>query len=280
MKKREIEDRFDEIVKFSEIEKFLDTPVKRYSSGMYVRLAFAVAAHLDMEILLVDEVLAVGDAAFQKKCMGKMDMISRGEGRTIIFVSHNMGAIAQLCKTGIVLQTGSIQYSGDVKSAIDYYLNSNLKKHDDINTSRPTDSNYFEYIGFHDEQNKERRDFCFNENIILFIKMRIREWHPDLELAFSVYSKIKTRIFTFEVPLSEYYKDDGRVNLKITIPHNFLVPGTYSLLICMNRPTMMNYDLKDDVCQFNILETGSIFSRYCGADYGYVYPPDCKVEKV
>jgi lipopolysaccharide transport system ATP-binding protein len=99
MSRQEIAKKFDEIVAFSEIEKFLDTPVKRYSSGMYVRLAFAVAAHLESDILIVDEVLAVGDAAFQKKCLGKMEDVSTKEGRTILFVSHNMGQIASLCKT-------------------------------------------------------------------------------------------------------------------------------------------------------------------------------------
>ena len=102
MRRAEIERKFDEIVAFAEIEKFLDTPVKRYSSGMYVRLAFAVAAHLEPEILLVDEVLAVGDAAFQKKCLGKMGEVAK-EGRTVLFVSHNMAAVQSLCRSGIVL---------------------------------------------------------------------------------------------------------------------------------------------------------------------------------
>ena len=107
MRKAEIDRKLDEIVAFSEIEKFLDTPVKRYSSGMYVRLAFAVAAHLEPEILIVDEVLAVGDYSFQKKCMGKMHDVASGDGRTILFVSHNMGALAQLCERGILLEEGT-----------------------------------------------------------------------------------------------------------------------------------------------------------------------------
>jgi len=121
MKKREIEEKFDDIVKFSEIEKFIDTPVKRYSSGMYVRLAFAVAAHLEPEILIVDEVLAVGDAEFQKKCLGKMGDISK-EGRTVLFVSHNMGAIATLCNRGILLQNGGIVCNTKIRECISSYL--------------------------------------------------------------------------------------------------------------------------------------------------------------
>jgi lipopolysaccharide transport system ATP-binding protein len=122
MRKTEIVSKFDEIVAFAEVEKFLDTPVKHYSSGMYVRLAFAVAAHLNPEILIVDEVLAVGDVAFQKKCLGKMNEVSRG-GRTVIFVSHNMAAIENLCKRGIVLERGQVVYEGTSKEAIHQYLN-------------------------------------------------------------------------------------------------------------------------------------------------------------
>ncbi len=122
MRKAEIISKFDEIVAFAEVEQFLDTPVKRYSSGMYVRLAFAVAAHLNPEILVVDEVLAVGDMAFQKKCLGKMSEVSHG-GRTVLFVSHNMAAVENLCQRGIVLQKGRLVFDGTSKEAIQYYLN-------------------------------------------------------------------------------------------------------------------------------------------------------------
>jgi len=121
MKKHEIDRKFDEIVAFAEIEKFIDTPVKYYSSGMYVRLAFAVAAHLEPEILLVDEVLAVGDAAFQKKCLGKMGDVAK-EGRTVLFVSHNMGAISQLCNQGICIEGGEVIRSGRISDVITSYL--------------------------------------------------------------------------------------------------------------------------------------------------------------
>ena len=122
MTRAEIRKKFDEIVAFAEIEKFLDTPVKRYSSGMYVRLAFAVAAHLEPEILIVDEVLAVGDAEFQKKCLGKMDEVSRRDGRTVLFVSHNMGVVTSLCPRVIWLDRGSVQAEGDTRAVIDDYL--------------------------------------------------------------------------------------------------------------------------------------------------------------
>jgi lipopolysaccharide transport system ATP-binding protein len=128
MRKCDIEDNFNQIVKFSEIEKFIDTPVKRYSSGMYVRLAFAVAAHLESEILLIDEVLAVGDASFQKKCLGKMEDITE-EGKTILFISHNLTAVKSLCNRSIVIEAGRITFNGDTDEAIDFYLRSdNLSK--------------------------------------------------------------------------------------------------------------------------------------------------------
>jgi lipopolysaccharide transport system ATP-binding protein len=125
MRRQEIKKKFDEIVAFSEIERFLDTPVKRYSSGMYVRLAFAVAAHLEPEILIVDEVLSVGDIIFQKKCLGKMQDISHGQGRTVLFVSHNMDAVQRLCSRCLILEEGKLVDQGDTASTVLRYISSN-----------------------------------------------------------------------------------------------------------------------------------------------------------
>ena len=122
MTRAEITRKLDEIVDFAGVEKYLDTPVKRYSSGMIVRLGFAIAAHLDPEILVVDEVLAVGDAEFQKKAIGKMHDVANGQGRTVLFVSHNMAAVKSLCKTGVVMKNGSIEYTGDIESSVGHYL--------------------------------------------------------------------------------------------------------------------------------------------------------------
>jgi lipopolysaccharide transport system ATP-binding protein len=128
MRQREIHKKFDEIVSFAGVERFIDTPVKRYSSGMYVRLAFAVAAHLEPEILIIDEVLAVGDAEFQKKCLGKIDEVSRRDGRTVLFVSHNLGAITSLCPNVIWLEHGSICEQGPTRPIIDRYLAHKISK--------------------------------------------------------------------------------------------------------------------------------------------------------
>ena len=130
MKRREIDRRFDEIVAFAEVEKFIDTAVKRYSSGMYVRLAFAVAAHLNPEILLVDEVLAVGDASFQRKCLGKIDEVTRS-GRTVLLVTHNLGVIPQLCERAILLSQGKVASCGSAQEVLDCYIS--------MNSASPTD---------------------------------------------------------------------------------------------------------------------------------------------
>ena len=132
MTKSEISRKLDEIVAFSGCERYIDTPVKRYSSGMTVRLGFAVAAHLEPEILVVDEVLAVGDAEFQKKAIGKMQDVSRGEGRTVLFVSHNMASIQNLCKTGILLDKGMIKTTGEVSDVINSYISANLAEVGDV----------------------------------------------------------------------------------------------------------------------------------------------------
>lgn len=140
MSKAEITVKFDEIVAFAEVEKFLDTPVKRYSSGMYVRLAFAVAAHLEPEILIVDEVLAVGDAAFQKKCIGRMREVA-GEGRTVLFVSHNMEAVQKLCNTGILLHKGKLITDGPIDSVIRQYLDQQAVDQSDYHIDTPAEPN-------------------------------------------------------------------------------------------------------------------------------------------
>jgi lipopolysaccharide transport system ATP-binding protein len=140
MKRSEIKSKFDEIVEFSGVERFIDTPVKRYSSGMYVRLAFAVAAHLEPEILIVDEVLAVGDADFQKKCLGKMKAVSAGEGRTVLFVSHNMQAVKNLCNKSLYLVDGRLQSIGDTEKVINDYLLREAKKVSEVSYETPDEA--------------------------------------------------------------------------------------------------------------------------------------------
>lgn len=152
MRKKEITRKFDEIVDFAGVERYIDTPVKRYSSGMYVRLAFAVAAHLESEILIVDEVLAVGDAEFQKKCLGKMGEVSKGEGRTVLFVSHNMGSVAQLCNNAILLKNGALSAMGNADSIIQEYSRTTI--HSTSAKRSGGDTVYIKNISFHHNENE------------------------------------------------------------------------------------------------------------------------------
>lgn len=164
MRKKEITRKFDEIVDFAGVERYIDTPVKRYSSGMYVRLAFAVAAHLESEILIVDEVLAVGDAEFQKKCLGKMGEVSKGEGRTVLFVSHNMGSILQLCNTGMILNHGQFLNMGETNSIVNQYLSlqNNTASH-----VKELNGNYtIEQISFDNKNIQSLEDISFSITII------------------------------------------------------------------------------------------------------------------
>lgn len=141
MTRAEVDRKFDEIVEFSELRTFIDTPVKRYSSGMIVRLAFAVAAHLDAEVLIVDEVLAVGDAAFRKKCLGKMQGLAREEARTVLFVSHDMGAVRSLCTRGVVLDHGALAFDGDIESAVTHYGELNSRAPENSGVFQPAKNN-------------------------------------------------------------------------------------------------------------------------------------------
>jgi lipopolysaccharide transport system ATP-binding protein len=171
MRKREITSKFDEIVDFAGVERYIDTPVKRYSSGMYVRLAFAVAAHLESEILIVDEVLAVGDAEFQKKCLGKMGDISKGEGRTILFVSHNMASINQLCSEAILLENGFVNMRGPANGVIQKYLSSNVAESTFIDFSHIEVERSEQFVivnrmWISDSSKIQRRVFMLGETVI------------------------------------------------------------------------------------------------------------------
>ncbi|SFQ18823.1 ABC transporter ATP-binding protein [Parafilimonas terrae] len=163
MRKKEITHKFDEIVDFAGVERYIDTPVKRYSSGMYVRLAFAVAAHLESEILIVDEVLAVGDAEFQKKCLGKMGEVSKGEGKTVLFVSHNMAAVRNLCNKGIILKNGELNFKGTGEEAIDAYITNQIEVSklslNDLERRQTRNRLRFTDICFKDENGISKKDF-------------------------------------------------------------------------------------------------------------------------
>jgi lipopolysaccharide transport system ATP-binding protein len=174
MKQAEIRKKFDEIVAFSGVEKFIDTPIKHYSSGMYVRLAFAIAAHLEPDILIIDEVLAVGDAEFQKKCLGKMEDISSSEGRTVLFVSHNMGAVRGLCKKAVLLANGKIESMGNVEEVISKYL-SNPTGRFIIGQEGKDEKVIIEEVRLLNSKGETTQDFKTGESLTVEIKYFAKE---------------------------------------------------------------------------------------------------------
>ena len=237
MTKREINKKLDEIVAFAEIEQFIDTPVKRYSSGMYVRLAFAVAAHLDPEILVVDEVLAVGDAAFQKKALGKMEDVSKGGGRTVLFVSHNMGAVKNLCNKGFLLESGQIKYHGNIDTIIEKYIsnqtNDMIKNEINKQLAAFTNKDVIEINSIEVTQKKNERTFFNNFDINIIFKYQVHKDTHNLFLViylFDVYGNSLTESF------HNAYGEDPVVKKGVyesifTIPKNLLNENKYLIRI-------------------------------------------------
>ncbi|HYR23837.1 MAG TPA: ABC transporter ATP-binding protein, partial [Chthoniobacterales bacterium] len=174
MTRAEIKRKFDEIVAFAEVERFLDTPVKRYSSGMYVRLAFAVAAHLDPEILLIDEVLAVGDAEFQKKCLDKMEDVAANEGRTVIFVSHDMDAICHLCSRCILLSHGEIAKTGNAADVVGAYLGGEQDQSPEIDFAPIESEASFQFAGLYNPKGQASSSFSADEPLLLKSSFAVR----------------------------------------------------------------------------------------------------------
>lgn len=228
MKRRQIERQFDAIVDFAEVEKFIDTPVKHYSTGMYLRLAFAVAAHLDPDILFVDEVLAVGDLAFQKKCIGKIGDVAR-QGRTILFVSHNMGAIRSLCNRGVVLDRGKVYSSGDISSAVSDY-------HRLIATKEDTDTDNSKAKGFSfGKVAVAGRESCTidqSEEAEITAELRFYDPVPGFTLLCLLDDMQQRRIFHMRQDSPEFGSGktwQGRYRLNVKLPALWLEPGLYSL---------------------------------------------------
>ncbi len=232
MGKKEIKRKFDEIVTFAEVEKFLDTPVKRYSSGMYVRLAFAVAAHLEPEILIVDEVLAVGDSAFQKKCLGKMEDVGK-EGRTVLFVSHNMAAISRLCNQAVLLQEGKIIKIGTPEYTIGSYLDNNqskIQKSDQEFYVSSPEIDVFEFQTV-DSNGKRKTLFKTSDAIIVIIKYFMKSSVKDLRIGFDLYNSYNGDIIfrTFDDDSKNQLRETGTFELQAVIYPNLLKPGLYKI---------------------------------------------------
>jgi lipopolysaccharide transport system ATP-binding protein len=272
MTKKEITSKLEEIIDFSGCERYIDTPVKRYSSGMYVRLAFAVAAFLEPEILIVDEVLAVGDAEFQKKAIGKMQDISRKGGRTVLFVSHNMVAIKQLCTKIIMLENGAVVFEGNTNEGIEYYLQAN--QYDVYNgnyINENVEESGFTSLTLVDSHNVTRTEFGFDETITIKIKVKISEKHINSALSFKVVDKNERIIFTSEIEIDALINKPGFHELEVKLPVKFLVPSKFNLTFALHNPNVALIDYLVDCLSFEIVETGSDFHIYQGVDYGCVF---------
>jgi lipopolysaccharide transport system ATP-binding protein len=275
MTKKEIASKLDEIIDFSGCERYIDTPVKRYSSGMYVRLAFAVAAFLDPEILIIDEVLAVGDAEFQKKAIGKMQDISRMGGRTVLFVSHNMAAIKQLCTKIIMLENGSVIFEGNTNDGIDYYLKSNQYQGYIGNYVNETiEESGFVSLALVDKSNAVRTEFGFDETITLKIKAKVAEQHLNAHIGFRLVDRNERVIFTSEIKLATAINNSGLHEFEVKLPVKFLVPNKFRLTFGMHIPNVQLIDYQEECLSFEIVETGSDLHIYNGNDYGCVFV-DC-----
>jgi lipopolysaccharide transport system ATP-binding protein len=239
MGKKEIARKFDDIVQFAEVERFLDTPVKRYSSGMYVRLAFSVAAHLESDILIVDEVLAVGDAAFQKKCMGKMESVTK-EGRTILFVSHNMGAISELCTRAALLNQGALIMEGAVSTVLAEYAKFSTSKHASfikLSGSCKDEASIISISVFN--AIKERANlFDINEEILIEIEYELREEIMGIQVALVLSRNFSDIITTFDTDDEPQIsvKPPGKYRAIHKIPAMSLKAGQYRVSVDIGIP--------------------------------------------
>ncbi|HTN46285.1 MAG TPA: ABC transporter ATP-binding protein [Flavipsychrobacter sp.] len=265
MTKREIKAKFDEIVDFSGVEMYIDTPVKRYSSGMYVRLAFAVAAFLEPEILIIDEVLAVGDAEFQQKCLGRMKDVSENDGRTVLFVSHDLNAISQLCTSGILLKNGQIDATGSAATVISKYLSSDA---DEAVYQNPKLDNkkrmFISNIEVVNESMQISSEFYYDEPIKIRFKIGINLFVPQASFFVMILDSRRRRLFACE-------RDAVSEEMTLTIEPNTLVRGSYSIHAFINEPNIEQIDVAEDVCNFKVIDSGSVLAKHGEYDYGSVF---------
>lgn len=256
MTKKEIRSKFDEIVNFSGVERYIDTPVKRYSSGMYVRLAFAVAAHLEPDILIVDEVLAVGDAEFQKKCLGKMKDVSVNDGRTVLFVSHNIAAIKTLCTQGVVLQNGTVSYSGNTLDAVEYYqkltnIISSIDHKRDIE-SAPGNQN-IKILKFNTQPIKGNY-LTISSGIEFELTFYNYKAEINLDVIFELKNSDEITIFhTGELITTNKNSRRGIYKVKGQIEENLLNAGTYTFNLIFSENQRYKLYSQNEVIQFEIL---------------------------
>ena len=277
MSRAEVRKKFDEIVDFAEVEKFLDTPVKRYSSGMYVRLAFAVAAHLEPEILLIDEVLAVGDAEFQKKCLGKMEDVSKNEGRTILFVSHVMSSIKNLCNKGILLVDGNSRSIGDIETVVEKYLGLN-RDNQSIVKVKLIENEYVKILDTFIKNERGDNSITFNntDEISVGFLYEVKSVIRNFRMVVSLSNEYEIDLFyTSDCKIGESrIREKGSYSTVFTIPNHLLNKGKYFVKMRIDSPgekvilATKNY-LEFTVEQLFKHQLGTIFGD---EPYGVIHP--------
>jgi len=271
MSRAEIRRKFDEIVAFAEVDKFLDTPVKRYSSGMYVRLAFAVAAHMEPDILIIDEVLAVGDSQFQKKCLGKMEEVAASEGRTVLFVSHNMGIISRLCPRSIMLQRGRIAAMGATNEVISEYLSSGAETtgsriwspHEEKwarSAVRPCEVRVLNSEGNSSGHVDITRSFSIE------LRYQILQRVPMFRVAFRFFTSDGTLAFTTADSASAEFANKptgpGNYLCRCVVPGNLLNEGQYFVTVSGDIPFQQVLFHEESAIGFTVEQTGGVSSRF------------------
>jgi lipopolysaccharide transport system ATP-binding protein len=271
MRRHEITRKLDEIIDFSGVERYIDTPVKRYSSGMYVRLAFAVAAHLESEILIVDEVLAVGDAEFQKKCLGKMGDVSKGEGRTVLFVSHNMAAVQTLCNKGIVLDNGHIRFSGLAKEALDNYNNESINKSNKVVWNKENAPGNLNCRVLSIELKSKENSFNIEEAFFIEIIFENLLENQSLNASLSLFDDQNICVLSSPCMDRKPYKK-GVFKSVCKIPENLLNKGNYHFTVLLvGNNFEINVQL-DKIVSVEMLEKGLYRGNYYGYWSGIVRP--------
>jgi len=270
MTKKEITGKFDEIVDFAGVERYIDTPVKRYSSGMYVRLAFAVAAHLEPEILIVDEVLAVGDAEFQKKCLGKMKDVSVNDGRTVLFVSHNMQAIQNLCNRCIIMKNGRKVKDAVTHEAISFYLGETFTQNtNEWQYTKPKQKPYFSNVSLTLEGRQPALE--------LIAKVALKSDNPGAKACFiAIDIKNSSGIVVMQaipqlLPFIDFYQADTSFAIKIILPG--VIPGIYYASFWIGPHNNETYDFIEDVVSFEIVDSPTKNRSFPHtADHGSIVP--------
>jgi len=278
MTKAEIDAKMEDIIEFSEVRDFIDTPVKRYSSGMYVKLAFSVAAHLDSEIMIMDEVLAVGDVAFQKKCLEKMKDAAQKEGRTVLYVSHNMNTIRQLCDRCIVLKQGKVVFEGDVEAAINVYLGKNSSTDYHIDLRNMDRSSWFkpdrvkmEYLNMDTKSGLIEMDSKLKGSLVVSSK----DCYSDVVLGIFLLNQGTAVTSMKSSPTIKLNKvNDNEVKFEIDLKR--LAPATYTIKLLLSQVNeyggILYFDVLNDVCSFEIVQKQGFMNnhKWSITDNGYL----------